>query len=150
MFKSGKDPFANLERDFFYKAHPRPQTVPEGKRDRTLTAATDPFKWPKPLEMDRSSLSATAKLEMALTLEAEVKERDGVIRSLVKQLHRANEEKYSLLTELSGFRGPTREKLYKENKVLRERLARVTRENLLIRGLARREGRERSGKGAGM
>ena len=63
---------------------------------------TDPFRWVKPPEMDRGSLSAAAKLEMALNLETEVKERDGVIRSLVKQLHRANEENYNLLTELSG------------------------------------------------
>ncbi|KAK3779201.1 hypothetical protein RRG08_053646 [Elysia crispata] len=145
MFQSSKDPFLSAEKDACYKVHCRPITVGASQRDRVSIPNTDPFKWVKPPEMDRTALSAAAKFELALTLEQEVKERDGVIRSLVKQLRRANEENYKLLMKLSGFRGPAREKLYKENKVLKERLARVTRENLLIRGLARGEGREREG-----
>ncbi|GFN89615.1 hypothetical protein PoB_001612100 [Plakobranchus ocellatus] len=97
MFKSSPDPFSGLAQNVGYTAHYRSSTGDNNQGDRS-----NPFQWVKPPDMDRSTLSATARLEAALTLEAEVKERDGVIRSLVKQLRKANEEKYRLLMELSG------------------------------------------------
>ena len=67
-----------------------------------LRPCLTPFQWVRPPYMDRRLLTASARMEAALAMEAEVTQRDRLIRTLAAQLRKSNDEKYRLVTQLDG------------------------------------------------
>lgn len=96
------------------------------------------FEWERP-KTDRKNLVESASKYQAQYLQKLLKEKDKEIKLISYQLVKINKENVSLLKELDGFRGRNYDELYKENVVLKEQVARISRENNVLVGQVKKD-----------
>nr|XP_022328208.1 uncharacterized protein LOC111127357 [Crassostrea virginica]XP_022328209.1 uncharacterized protein LOC111127357 [Crassostrea virginica] len=88
---------------------------------------------------DEKQHSAATNLQ-AVYLKKLLEEKEKEVKSLQNQLHKANNENVKLILELDGYRGKNYDEMLKENMTNKEYLQRVSRENIMLRGLIRKQG----------
>ncbi|KAK3603175.1 hypothetical protein CHS0354_043008 [Potamilus streckersoni] len=99
------------------------------------------FERPKTAVSDKPR--ASTSIYQIQFLRKRLEETEQELKLVTQQLVRVNAVNCQLLKELEGYRGKNYDDIYNENITLKQQVARITKENVLLQGYKRQEGNKR-------